>query len=129
MKRIFSGGNHSFVSISNVDEKHDSRIYDSSTQIEYMTVDLIKSCVAIGASERIDSSLMSSVETTFRNIACMNGSFLQAYGEHDCCSIQNHGLSIEDAKTAFGMIEAMKNQILKDSVSILRFFLRSMLDG
>lgn len=60
---------------------------------------------------------MSSIETLFRSLACINGSFLQSNDAHMCCSSKNHGINIADAEIAFGYIRKMENLNLKNVVS------------
>lgn len=59
---------------------------------------------------------MTSIETLFRSLACVNGSFLKPNDEHMCCTIKNHGLDIADAEVAFGYIRKMENLSLKSIV-------------
>lgn len=60
---------------------------------------------------------MSSVETLFKSLACINGSFLLENDAHMCCTSKNHGLNIADAEIAFGFIRKMENLSLKSVVS------------
>lgn len=119
VKRIFAGGDRSFVTITsdNKENLYDSRVYTPNTQIECMTVDLIESCTQIDENARADLSLMASMEYIFKNVACINASFLLANDEHICCSMKNHGLNIEEATIAFKKIQTIKKEAFKEIVS------------
>lgn len=60
---------------------------------------------------------MSSFETLFRSLACLNGSFLQSGEAHMCCSRKNPGINMDEAEIAFGYIRKMENLSLKNIVS------------
>lgn len=90
----------------------------SHAQIETFTVHLAKHCTEIGKDETVDLTLMSTIETLFRGLACLNGSFLQSNEAHMCCSVKNHGLNMADAETAFSHIRKMENLSLKNIVCI-----------
>lgn len=59
---------------------------------------------------------MTSIETLFRSLACLNGSFLKSNDAHMCCTLKNHGLNMMDAEIAFGHIRKMENLSLKNIV-------------
>lgn len=80
---------------------------------------LAKHCAGIGKDETVDLTLMSTIETLFRSLACLNGSFLQTNEAHMCCTVKNHGLNIADAETAFSYIRKMENSSLKNIVRIV----------
>lgn len=61
---------------------------------------------------------MTSIETLFRSLACLNGSFLKPNDEHVCCTIKNHGLNVADAENAFVNIRKIENLSLKSIVRI-----------
>lgn len=118
VKRIFAGGDRSFAIITSDSNEnlYDSRIYRPNNQIECMTVDLIKSCTQIDKNARADLLLMTSMENIFKNVACINASFLLPNDEHNCCSMRNYGLNIEDATTAFKLIQTIKKETFKEIV-------------
>lgn len=60
---------------------------------------------------------MSSVETLFKSLACINGSFLKLNGQHMCCTSKNPGINVADAEIAFDIIRKMENSSLKSIVS------------
>lgn len=92
----------------------------SNAQIESMSISLLQQCANIHNDETVDLTLMSSIETLFRSLACLNGSFLQSNDAHMCCSTKNHGLNLSDAEIAFGCIRKMENLSLKNVVSEIR---------
>lgn len=93
-------------------------IFRPNTQIESLSINLAKQCASIDKDEIVDLTLMSSIETLFKSLACINGSFLQENDVHVCCSSKNHGLNITDAEAAFGYIRKMENTSLKCVVSV-----------
>lgn len=90
--------------------------HSPSTQIESLSVSLAEHCTTIGKDETVDMTLMTSIETLFRSLACLNGSFLKPNDEHMCCTIKNHGLDMADAELAFGYIRKMESLSLKNIV-------------
>lgn len=82
-----------------------------------MSINLAKHCANIKKDETVDLTLMSCIETLFKSLACLNGSFLQSNDAHMCCSSRNHGLNITDAEIAFSHIRKMENENLKNVVS------------
>lgn len=145
MKRIFSGGDRSFAcTTKDVNDNYDARIFEymskkpqflqnasiliefityhlsyfrAGTQIESMSISLAQHCASIKKDETVDLTLMSCVETLFKSLSCINGSFLQSNDTHICCSSKNHGLNIADAEIAFSHIRKMENENLKNVVS------------
>lgn len=91
-----------------------------NTQIETLSTNLAKLCASIDKDETVDLALMSSIETLFRSLACINGSFLLSNDAHMCCNLKNHGLNIADAEIAFEFIRKMENLSLKNIVSGFR---------
>lgn len=110
VERIFAGENCSFVS-----SNYNCRIFNSNTQIGCASFDLIDQCTRMGENDPVDQELLSSMETTFNSLPCMNGSFL--HSQQKCCSLKNHGINMDDATTSFAVIQRIKNQTLKDVVS------------
>lgn len=81
-------------------------------------MNLAEHCARIEKDETVDLTLMSSIETLFRSLACINGSFLQSNDTHMCCTTRNHGLNMADADIAFGYIRKMENLSLKNIVRV-----------
>ncbi|XP_031633255.1 probable E3 ubiquitin-protein ligase HERC4 isoform X3 [Contarinia nasturtii] len=117
VKQIFSGGDRSFAyTTTDNTNSYDSRIFEPSTQIAIFTISLAEHCATIEKNETVDDTLMSSIETLFRSLACINGSFLKSNDAHMCCSSKNHGLNMVDAELAFGHIRKMENVTLKEMI-------------
>lgn len=93
-------------------------LFRPSSQIESLSVNLVKHCTSIGKDETVDLTLMTSIETLFRSLACLNGSFLKLNDAHMCCTTKNHGLNMADAEIAFGYIRKMENLSLKNIVRL-----------
>lgn len=97
--------------------------FRSNTQIETLSINLVKHCATIGKDETVDLTLMTSIETLFRSLACLNGSFLQqSNNAHMCCTMKNHGINMADAEIAFGYIRKLENLSLKSIVRVLSPF-------
>lgn len=79
-------------------------------------MDLAKQCASIQKNEIVDQTLMSTVETLFRSVACLNGSFLLSNDAHMCCTLRNHGVNISEASEAFDCLRKMENSSLKNIV-------------
>lgn len=95
----------------------DSNSFSSNTQIECISTDLAKQCASIDKDETVDLTFMSSVETLFKSLACINGSFLKLSDQHMCCTSKNPGIDVADAEIAFDNIRKMENSSLKSIVS------------
>lgn len=67
--------------------------------------------------------LMTAIETIFKSLACMNGSFLSKNDRQLCCSKRNSGVDIAEAEKAFDFVRKMENDSLK---TIVRLFLVSI---
>lgn len=76
-------------------------------------------CSTIGKDETVDLTLMSSIETVFRSLACLNGSFLKTDRDSQMgCTSKNPGINMSDAASAFNHIAKMENLALKQVVCI-----------
>lgn len=82
-----------------------------------MTVELAKACADVGRDETVDLDLMSSVETVFKSLSCLNGSFLTEDDAHANCSKRNPGVDIAKVERTFEYIRKMENESLKSVVS------------
>lgn len=91
----------------------------SRTQIASITVELAKECADVKKNETVDLDLMSSVETIFKSLSCLNGSFLTDNDEHANCSKRNSGVDIVKVEEAFEYIRKMENENLKSVVSVV----------
>lgn len=144
VRRIFCGGDHSFASAVKHGESvrsFDGRNYEyvhfikllfflliilfffftdfrPKSQIAVFSVELAESCAALGKNENVDMELMTAIETVFKSLACMNGSFLSKNDRQLCCSKRNAGVDIAEAEKAFDFIRKMENDSLKTIVSV-----------
>lgn len=78
---------------------------------------LAEACAKLGKEETVDMNLMTTIETVFKSLACINGSFLSKKERHLCCSKRNSGVDIAEAEKAFDIIRKMDNDNLKTIVS------------
>lgn len=120
IRRIFAGGNHSFVSVTNQEDKippYDCREYEENTQILVISYDAIKDFQKLGYDETVDQDVLSYIETTFKSLSCFNGSFLLPDEQHYYCSSKHHGVDIEMAEKTFSVIGAFENNSIKELVS------------
>lgn len=137
VRRIFSGGDHSFVSV--VDQTaeiipEDFRQWSEHTQIWYLTLELAQKCAAIQCNDTVDlvsifdklfrmnfnqscfQELISSIEIIFKHLSCMNASFLLDNNKHFCCTSKHHGINVELAETTFDAIRKIEHESLKHLV-------------
>lgn len=61
---------------------------------------------------------MTAIETVFKSLACINGSFLTQTEKKLCCSKRNSGVDIAEAEKSFDFISKMENDSLKTIVSL-----------
>lgn len=95
----------------------DSRL---KTQIAFFSVGLAENCAKVGKEETVDMELLTTIETVFKSLACINGSFLSKNDRHLCCSKRNSGVDFAEAEKAFDIIRKMENDNLKTIVSAIR---------
>lgn len=93
-------------------------LFRLQTQISVLSVNLAEQCAQITREETVDLDFMSVIETIFKSLPCINGSFLTENDEHQCCNIRNPGVNIEEAEKAFELIRKMENESLKHVVSM-----------
>lgn len=88
------------------------------TQIAHFSVELAEACAHVSKDEIVDMELMTAIETIFKSLACINGSFLNRNDRHMCCSKRNSGVDIAEAEKAFDLIRKMENDSLKTIVCV-----------
>lgn len=86
------------------------------TQIANFSVELAEACANVGKDETVDMELMTAIETIFKSLACINGSFLNRNDRHVGCSKRNSGVDIAEVEKAFDFIRKMENDSLKTIV-------------
>ncbi|XP_058120620.1 probable E3 ubiquitin-protein ligase HERC4 isoform X2 [Anopheles coustani] len=116
VNRIFSGGDQCFVSLFEKEEPVDYRLYDDSTQILSLTVEMGKELAQIEPEQSIDQDLIQAVETIFKSLACMNGSLLLPGDEHFCCTRKHPGLDMGAAEETFEHIRKIEHESLKQLI-------------
>ncbi|XP_053683215.1 probable E3 ubiquitin-protein ligase HERC4 isoform X2 [Sabethes cyaneus] len=118
--KIFSGGDQCFVSL--ITQIHpeinpaDYRLYDASTQILSMSVEVCKNLSIVQPHETVDIDLIALVETVFKSLACFNASWLLPNGEHLCCTSKHPGVDVEAAEESFENIRKIEHDTLKQSI-------------
>ncbi|XP_055679804.1 probable E3 ubiquitin-protein ligase HERC4 isoform X2 [Lutzomyia longipalpis] len=119
IRRIFSGGDHCFVSAveksSNI-SSYDCRIYDEKTQICQLSLEMASSFSDLSKDSNVDLDVISILEVIFKNQSCLNGSFLKEMDEHRPCTSKNHGVDIAIAESAFEYIRKIENETIKDLI-------------
>lgn len=57
------------------------------------------------------------METTFRSLACVNGSFLLPHQQHYGCNSRTSGIDFTQAASVFDIIKQIKNTSILEVVS------------
>uniref|UniRef100_A0A336LYC2 CSON004352 protein n=1 Tax=Culicoides sonorensis TaxID=179676 RepID=A0A336LYC2_CULSO len=125
VKRIFSGGDRSFVLVfdKNGGGEHDIlpddlRLYEPNTQICTLTFDLSKQLKDLEVDAPVDLELLSIIEVIFKHQACLNGSFLISNDDKhfNCCTSKNHAVDIKSASESFENIQKVENDSIKNLI-------------
>lgn len=95
----------------------DCRDIDPKTQILSLTLDFIKHLLSISSSSPVDQEVLSFLETYFKSLSCLNGSFLLTNDMHYYCTSKHHGVDMEQAEEVFSIIGRIENESIKDLVS------------
>ncbi|XP_018560806.1 probable E3 ubiquitin-protein ligase HERC4 isoform X2 [Anoplophora glabripennis] len=117
--RIFSGGDHCFVSVvkQNSDiPPYDCREYNPQTQILHLTQDYVKNLLRTPGNVQVEQEVLSFLETVFKSLSCLNGSFLLNDEKHYYCSSRHHGVNLEEAEGTFSLIGKIENNSIKDLI-------------
>ncbi|KAK9685781.1 HECT-domain (ubiquitin-transferase) [Popillia japonica] len=70
-------------------------------------------CFALCANK---SNILGNLETIFKSLSCLNGSFLLSNDQHYYCTSKHHGVDVPLAETIFGMIAKFENESLKNLI-------------
>ncbi|XP_041773401.1 probable E3 ubiquitin-protein ligase HERC4 isoform X1 [Anopheles merus] len=120
VNRIFSGGDQCFVSLLGGDESADFRVYDDSTQILSLSLEMGKELAKIEPEQTVELDVISSVETIFKSLACLNGSLLLPNDAHLCCTSKHPGVDMGAAEETFDQIRKIEResirQLIRDSI-------------
>ncbi|XP_060525182.1 probable E3 ubiquitin-protein ligase HERC4 isoform X2 [Cylas formicarius] len=117
--RIFAGGDHCFVSVVPRGRKlpcYDCRDYNPETQILTLTYSYVKTLTRIPENGQVDQEVLTFLETAFRSLACLNGSFLTENDKSYPCSSKHHGVDVEIAGKTFSLIGKIEKQSIRDLV-------------
>lgn len=105
----------------NQDEKvspFDCRDIDPKTQILSLTLDYVTNLLSIPSNGPVDQDILSFLETYFKSLSCLNGSFLLDNDRHYYCTSKHHGLDMNIAEEIFTFIGRIENGSVTDLVSI-----------
>lgn len=119
INRIFAGGDHCFATVTEKSRhipSFDCREFVPEMQILVLNYDYLSTCIKISPKGQVDQEMIVYLETVFKSLACMNGSFLLANEEHYCCSSKHHGIDLDLAEKTFSLIGKFENQTIKDVV-------------
>lgn len=100
----------------------DCRDIDPKTQILSLTLDYIKDLLSISSNSPVDQDVLSFLETYFKSLACLNGSFLLANDMHYYCTSKHYGVDMNVAEEVFTIIGRIENESIKDLVSFIYKF-------
>uniref|UniRef100_A0A182JTG2 HECT domain-containing protein n=1 Tax=Anopheles christyi TaxID=43041 RepID=A0A182JTG2_9DIPT len=91
-----------------------------STQILSLSPELGKELAKIESEQSVELDVISSVETIFKSLACMNGSFLLPNDEHFCCTSKHPGVDMSVAEETFDQIRKIEREsiraVIRDSI-------------
>lgn len=99
----------------------DCRDIDPRSQILTLTDDYLKTILRISPKANVDHDVWSFLETIFKSLSCLNGSFLLANDEHYYCTSRHHGVDIQTTETTYSLIGKIENKSIKELVSLLLF--------
>lgn len=117
---FISGGDHCFVSVIDQDEKvspFDCRDIDPRTQILTLTLDYVKNLIHIPSRSLVDQDILSFLETYFKSLSCLNGSFLLDGEKHYYCTRKHHGVDMQVVDEVFTLIGRIENDSIKELAS------------
>ncbi|XP_048520980.1 probable E3 ubiquitin-protein ligase HERC4 [Dendroctonus ponderosae] len=119
IRRLFAGGDHCFVSVVPQQQKlppYDCRDYDPQMQILSITNSYIKTLLRIPTKRSVDQEVISFIETAFKSLACLNGSFLLEDDRHYYCTSKHHGVDMSVAESTFDIIGKVENESIQNLI-------------
>ncbi|KAG5879073.1 hypothetical protein JTB14_023897 [Gonioctena quinquepunctata] len=119
IQRIYAGGDHCFVSVIKQESKvppYDCREIDPQTQILTLTHGYVKTLLRIPCSSAVDQDVLSFLETVFKSLSCINGSFLLDNERHYYCTSKHHGVDVEAAESTFTLIGRIENKSITELI-------------
>lgn len=87
------------------------------SQIEHITAEFIDQLASAGVDQTVDMNLMTTVETIFQSLACINASFISEGGRITHCSKEYSNVHMPAVIHAFTVIADMENTCLRNCVS------------
>lgn len=119
VKHIFTGGDHCFATVisqNDIVKPDDCRILESTSQILTITEDQLMACQRVPPNSSIDHELMTYLETVFKSLSCVTGSFLLKNDAHYGCSSKHHGVDLDQASRLFGIIRELDNKTIQELI-------------
>ncbi|CAG9823178.1 unnamed protein product [Phaedon cochleariae] len=119
IQRIFAGGDHCFVSVipqQSTASPYDCRDLSEDTQILVITESYAESLARTPCEGAVDQDVLTFLETFFKSLSCLNGSFLLDNGGHYYCTSKHHGVDLEKAEAVFSLIGKIENKSIKDVI-------------
>lgn len=101
---------------------YDCRDIHPQTQILTLTLEYTNDLLSIPCDSPVDQEVLSFLETYFKSLSCMNGSFLLCNNRHYYCTSNHHGVDMELTEKIYSVIGRIENSSIKDMVSNLRYW-------
>lgn len=95
---------------------YDCRDYDPQMQILSITNSYIKTLLRVPTNRPVDQEVISFLETAFKSLACLNGSFLLEDDKHYYCTSKHHGVDMAVAENTFDIIGKIENESIQNLV-------------
>ncbi|CAH0559582.1 unnamed protein product [Brassicogethes aeneus] len=117
--RIFTGGDHCFVTVTPHDENvapYDCRGILENEQILTLNYSSIKEMLDIPNDKPVDQDILTYLEIVFRSQNCLNASFLLSNDKHYYCTSKHHGVDMDLAQKTFDVIARIENESIKDLI-------------
>ncbi|XP_068967213.1 probable E3 ubiquitin-protein ligase HERC4 [Bombus flavifrons] len=119
VKHIFTGGDHCFATVVTQNDNikpDDCRTLESSSQILTITEEQLMACQRVPPNSSVDHELMTYLETVFKSLSCVNGSFLFKNDARYGCSSKHHGVDLDQATKLFGIIRELDNSTIQELI-------------
>lgn len=75
-----------------------------------------KAIAIVQQDDTIDMDLITTVETAFKSLACINGSWLLSNDLHFCCTSKHMGVDMNAAENTFDNIRKIEHDTLKQVI-------------
>lgn len=118
IRRIFAGGDHCFAIVSKVnnDSPYDCRILPPEDQILSLNINEFNTYCHISPNESVDQEFLAYLETAFRSLSCLNGSFLLDNDKHYYCTSKHHGIDLKKAEELYSFLGRVEHESIKNVV-------------